>query len=70
MLHSRVSVTVRLSVDTQFLNYVKRYPYHCVADDDGGLGEAWDGSHEMSILGHLQTMNKLIDPAHLAHSSV
>ena len=40
-----------------------------MADDDGGLGEAWDGSHEMSILGHLQTMNKLIDPAHLAHSS-
>lgn len=26
-------VTVTLSVDSQFLNYVKRCPHHCEADD-------------------------------------
>lgn len=27
------TVIVRLSVGIQFLNYVKRYPYYCEADD-------------------------------------
>lgn len=31
-----MSVTLRLSVGTQFLKHVKRYPRHCVADDQVG----------------------------------
>lgn len=54
MLHSRLSVIARLSVDTPFLNYVGRYSHPCEADDYGGLGEAQVGSHEMWIPGDLQ----------------
>lgn len=47
-LHSRVSVTVRLSIDTRFLKYIRRQPHHCMADDcecggqrPGVEGMAW-----------------------------